>query len=72
VVVARHAEVREALEWLAKRANARMTGSGGCVFASFASREAAQEVLEEVPATMKGFVARGLEHHPLREVSGSP
>jgi 4-diphosphocytidyl-2-C-methyl-D-erythritol kinase len=72
VVVARHAEVREALEWLAKRASARMTGSGGCVFASFASREAAQEVLDEVPATMKGFVARGLEHHPLREVSGSP
>ena len=72
VVVARHAEVREALEWLAKRAKARMTGSGGCVFAAFASREAAQEVSEEVPATMKGFVARGLEHHPLREVSGSP
>jgi len=72
VVVARHAEVREALEWLAKRAKARMTGSGGCVFAAFASREAAQEALEEVPASMKGFVARGLEHHPLREVSGSP
>ena len=72
VVVARHAEVREALEWLAKRAKARMTGSGGCVFAAFASREAAQQVLDGLPATMKGFVARGLEHHPLREVSGSP
>jgi 4-diphosphocytidyl-2-C-methyl-D-erythritol kinase len=72
VVIARHAEVREALEWLAKRARARMTGSGGCVFAAFASREAAQQVLEELPAPMKGFVARGLEHHPLREVSSSP
>ena len=71
VVVARHAEVREALEWLAKRANARMTGSGGCVFAAFASREAAQQVLDQLPATMKGFVAQGLEHHPLREVSRS-
>jgi len=72
VVVARHPEVREALAWLAKRASARMTGSGGCVFAAFASREAAQQVLDVLPATMKGFVARGLEHHPLREVSGSP
>ena len=71
VVVARYPEVREALEWLAKRAKARMTGSGGCVFAAFASRDAAQQVVDELPATMKGFVARGLEHHPLREVSGS-
>ena len=71
VAVARYPEVREALEWLAKRAKARMTGSGGCVFAAFASREAAQQVLDELPATMRGFVARGLEHHPLREVSSS-
>jgi len=71
VVVARYPEVRHAVEWLAGRANARMTGSGGCVFAAFASREAAQAALEGLPASMRGFVARGLEHHPLREVSGS-
>ena len=71
VVIGRYPEVREHLEWLAKRGNARMTGSGGCVFAAFASREAAQQVLGELPATMRGFVARGLEHHPLREVSSS-
>jgi 4-diphosphocytidyl-2-C-methyl-D-erythritol kinase len=71
VVVARYPEVREALAWLARRASARMTGSGGCVFAAFASREAAQAALEGLPASMKGFVARGLGHHPLREVSGS-
>jgi len=71
VVVARYPEVSEALEWLARRASARMTGSGGCVFAAFASREAAQAALEGLPASMRGFVARGLEHHPLREVSGS-
>jgi len=71
VVVARYPEVGRALAWLARRASARMTGSGGCVFAAFASREAAQAALEGLPASMKGFVARGLEHHPLREVSGS-
>jgi len=71
VAVARYPEVRGHLEWLARRAQARMTGSGGCVFAAFASREAAQHVLDQLPATMKGFVAQGLEHHPLREVSRS-
>ena len=71
VVVARYPEVREALAWLRSRANARMTGSGGCVFAAFPSRDAAQAVFTEMPATMNGFVARGLEHHPLREVSSS-
>jgi 4-diphosphocytidyl-2-C-methyl-D-erythritol kinase len=72
VVVARYPEVGEHLAWLAARASARMTGSGGCVFAAFASRDAAQQVLEQLPATMRGFVARGLDHHPLREVQSSP
>jgi len=67
VVTARCPEVRRHLEWLRARAPARMTGSGGCVFAAFASREAAQRVLGELPASMHGFVARGLGHHPLRE-----
>ena len=71
VVVARYPEVREALEWLARRGNARMTGSGGCVFAAFASREAGEGALQGLPATMKGFVAQGLGRHPLREASGS-
>ena len=65
VVTARYPEVRRHLEWLAARAGARMTGSGGCVFAAFDSREAAQRVIDELPAGMKGFVAQGLEHHPL-------
>jgi 4-diphosphocytidyl-2-C-methyl-D-erythritol kinase len=67
VVTARFPEVRRHLEWLRARATARMTGSGGCVFAAFASREAAQRVLDELPGSMHGFVARGLGHHPLRE-----
>lgn len=71
VVVARYPEVREHLAWLGQHAGARMTGSGGCVFAAFASREAAQHVMDRLPATMRGFVARGLGHHPLREVSSS-
>jgi 4-diphosphocytidyl-2-C-methyl-D-erythritol kinase len=71
VVVSRYPEVRRHLEWLrehagGKHGDARMTGSGGCVFADFESREAALGVLERLPAPMKGFVAQGLARHPMR------
>ena len=67
IVTARYPVVREHLEWLRKHGNARMTGSGSCVFAAFESRVAAQGVLDELPAAMTGFVAQGLTHHPLLE-----
>jgi 4-diphosphocytidyl-2-C-methyl-D-erythritol kinase len=66
VVTARYPIVREHLEWLRRHADARMTGSGSCVFASFATREEAQSVLDRLPAPMQGFVAQGIGHHPLR------
>ena len=66
VVVSRFPAVREHLEWLARRGKARMTGSGGGVFAAFDSREAAQRVIDELPVSMSGFIAQGLERHPLR------
>jgi 4-diphosphocytidyl-2-C-methyl-D-erythritol kinase len=66
VVTARFPAVRDHLEWLGRHGNARMTGSGSCVFAGYESREAAQHVLDQLPGTMRGFVARGLTHHPLR------
>lgn len=65
VVVARFPEVREHLEWLRKHADARMTGSGGCVFAAFDDRESAQRVIEALPGSMQGFIAQGLTQHPL-------
>jgi 4-diphosphocytidyl-2-C-methyl-D-erythritol kinase len=65
VVTARFPEVRDHLAWLRQHGEARMTGSGSCVFAGFASREAAQGVIDALPPPMKGFVAQGLQHHPL-------
>ena len=44
-----------------------MTGSGACVFASFGTEEAAWNVLRQLPETMQGFVAQGLDRHPLFE-----
>ncbi len=66
VVAARYPAVREALEWLAPHGGGRLTGSGACVFARFDDRAAAEGVLEKLPRSMKGFIARGLGEHPLR------
>ncbi len=65
VVCGLYPEVAQHIAWLAQFAKARLTGSGACVFAEFASAEQAQAVLEQLPPDMRGVVARGLPHHPL-------
>ena len=67
VAVSRLPIVAEYLAWLSRHGSARMTGSGSAVFAGFDSREAAQGVVDALPREMKGFIARGLDEHPLRE-----
>jgi 4-diphosphocytidyl-2-C-methyl-D-erythritol kinase len=53
--------VAEHLDWLAGHApNARMSGSGACVFAEFASQAAAKAVQAELPPGWRGVVAKGL------------
>jgi 4-diphosphocytidyl-2-C-methyl-D-erythritol kinase len=60
VVRALYPEVDEALRWLSRRGDARMTGTGACVFAPFDDRDGAQACLEALPDGWKGFVTRGL------------
>lgn len=67
VVRARYPQVAQHLDWLSARGEARMSGSGACVFAAYDSEQAALRVLNSRPAEMKGFVARGLEQHPLKD-----
>jgi 4-diphosphocytidyl-2-C-methyl-D-erythritol kinase len=68
VAVQRSPEIAAHLAWLRARSpQARMTGSGACVFAEFATESAARAALGELPGAMRGFVARGLERHPLYE-----
>ena len=65
-VVCRHyPEVARHLAWLRQFGAALMTGSGACVFAEFGTEAAARSVLRQLPATMRGVVARGLDRHPL-------
>ena len=59
-------EVTDALTWLAQYGLARMTGSGACVFAEFENEQAAKTVLTQLPNHMRGFIAQGLDEHPLK------
>lgn len=65
VVCRRYPEVKQCLDWLNEFALAKMTGSGACVFAEFASEASARNALEKIPDTLSGFVAKGLSQHPL-------
>jgi 4-diphosphocytidyl-2-C-methyl-D-erythritol kinase len=70
VVCRAYPEVARHLEWLRRLKNTRkvaMTGSGACVFAEFATEPAAQMALAQVPADMTGFMAQGLDRHPMHE-----
>ena len=71
VVVARYPDVAAGLAWLRKhRPQARMTGSGACLFAEFETEAEARALHAALPAGMRGFVTRGLERHPLLEYNG--
>lgn len=68
VVIRRFPDVAAHLAWLEARApGARMTGSGACVFAEFRTEAEALALHRELPAAWRGFVARGLERHPLHD-----
>lgn len=69
-------EVAFALDWLSGFNSAgmqdspRMTGTGACVFASFATRAEAESVARQVPAGYRGFVAQGVDVSPVHVALG--
>jgi len=67
VVCKLYPEVERHLAWLGQFAPAMMTGSGACVFAGFGDEAGARAVLQKLPPDMRGIVARGLPHHPLKD-----
>ena len=69
VACRRFPAVAEALAWLRRcTPGAMMTGSGACLFAAFADPEAGRRVLEQLPASWRGWLAAGLERHPLADL----
>ncbi len=65
VVKKLHPKVASALDWLGQFTDARMTGTGSCVFAGFDNQQQAKSVYEKLPQGWEGFVAKGLNHSPL-------
>jgi 4-diphosphocytidyl-2-C-methyl-D-erythritol kinase len=65
IVRRRYPQVDAALKWLGARAEARMTGTGACVFAGFDSAADAEGIAAQVPDEWQCFVARGLNRSPL-------
>lgn len=59
VVEQRYPEVRNALISLGKFTEARMTGTGSCVFGAFPSKAEVDKVLALLSETQTGFVAKG-------------
>ena len=69
VVSKRYPEVARHLAWLKQHGEARMSGSGACVYAEFSTESAARATHAQLPTAMRGLVARGLERHPLHALS---
>mgnify|MGYP006198339449 FL=1 len=57
--------IRDALDWLRKQTgNARLTGTGACVFARVADQQQGEDVLRRLPSAWQGFVARSVNESP--------
>ena len=65
-------EVDKALVWLEKYGQARITGTGGCVFLPLPDPARAEAVLAQKPARWRGFVARGVNRSPVLEKLEKP
>ena len=57
--------VADALKWLSDFGEARMTGSGACVFGSYHTEQQADAVLQRVPDQWRSWKAKAMSTHPL-------
>lgn len=67
VACAMFPEVDEAVKWLSQFGNAKMTGSGACVFCAFADESAADKVIAQMPERWTSWKAKALNRHPMDE-----
>ena len=65
VVTKRYPAVAEALTWLTQFGDARMTGTGACVFVGFEDQAEAELVFASKPSHWQGFVAKGCNRSDL-------
>jgi len=65
VAIAMFPQVDAAIKWLSTYGEARMTGSGACVFCAFSDEASADDALKQVPDRWKSWKAKALHKHPL-------
>ena len=68
IVEKSYPEVRNALNWLNIHAHARLTGTGGCIFAMFDSQQEAESIQQKTPRIYRSFVAKGLNESPVMKL----
>lgn len=75
VVTRLYPPIGQAIEWLKPYGEARMTGSGACVFCAFEREHEADQVLEKAKhsgqAGWRVWKAKAIERHPLSHLLGS-
>jgi 4-diphosphocytidyl-2-C-methyl-D-erythritol kinase len=67
LVRARFPEVAAALEWLEPHGDARLTGSGGCVFVAAESADETDRIARACPPQFRAFRAAGVNRSPLKD-----
>lgn len=68
-VVRKHnPEVNEAYLWLKNQGDAKLTGTGSCLFAAFDSRDDVLEVLAQVPNKWQAWHCQGCNTSPTHQV----
>ena len=65
VVLDTYPQVADALDALSRHGEARLTGTGACVFAAFADESQARRAADTLKSGWNLFVARGLNQSPL-------
>jgi 4-diphosphocytidyl-2-C-methyl-D-erythritol kinase len=65
VVRDRYPQVAAALDWLSQFGDARLSGSGGCVFVAVASKEEADAIMHACPREFSAYCSKGVNQSPL-------
>jgi len=61
VVRKHYPAVAQAIDWLGQFGQAKLTGTGACIFASYAERAQAERVLAQLPGDIgRGYVLKGM------------
>ncbi len=65
VVRSNYPEVEKVFDWFGSDSQARLTGTGACVFCPYPDEDTAREVARSLPDHWSGFVVKGLNRSPL-------